>query len=176
MLAFLFVILAIAVRFIPHPWTLTPVGAALLYFGARGTRKLAWIPVVLLAASDLALNKFVWGYPFKADQVIIWLWYAGILWLGFQLRRKVDPLRLLAAALATAVSFFVVSNLGVWAAWNMYPKTLAGLMTCYAAALPFFRRELIGDVMFTAIFFGIAYLVENWTSDTTKAGDRSAAA
>jgi len=176
MLAFLFVILAVAVRFIPHPWTLTPVGAALLYFGARGPRKLAWIPVVLLAASDLALNKFVWGYPFKADQIVSWFWYAGIVWLGVLLRKKIDPLRLLGAAVATAVSFFLLSNLGVWAAWNMYPKTVAGLMACYAAGLPFFRRELIGDVMFTGVFFGIGHLLESWTTDAPKAGDRSAAA
>jgi len=37
----------------------------------------------------------------------------------------------------------------------MYPKTLAGLMTCYAAALPFFRRGVAGDMVFTAVMFGV---------------------
>ena len=36
MLAYLFIALAVAVRFMPHPWTFTPVAAALLFFGARG--------------------------------------------------------------------------------------------------------------------------------------------
>ena len=37
----------------------------------------------------------------------------------------------------------------------MYPKTLAGLVTCYAAGLPFFRRALAGDMLFTAVMFGL---------------------
>jgi hypothetical protein len=37
----------------------------------------------------------------------------------------------------------------------MYPKTLAGLMTCYAAGLPFFRRGIAGDMLFTAVMFGL---------------------
>jgi len=37
----------------------------------------------------------------------------------------------------------------------MYPKTLPGLMTCYAAGLPFFRRGLAGDMLFTAVMFGL---------------------
>jgi hypothetical protein len=59
------------------------------------------------------------------------------------------------AALASSISFFVVSNLAVWACWNMYPKTWAGLMTCYAAGLPFFRRGVAGDMLFTAVMFGL---------------------
>ncbi len=37
----------------------------------------------------------------------------------------------------------------------MYPKTLSGLMTRYAAGLPFFRRGLAGDMLFTAVMFGL---------------------
>jgi hypothetical protein len=28
-------------------------------------------------------------------------------------------------------------------------------MTCYAAGLPFFRRGLAGDLLFTAVMFGL---------------------
>jgi hypothetical protein len=41
-----------------------------------------------------------------------------------------------------------------------YPKTLAGLATCYAAALPFFERTLLGDVFYTAVMFGGFALAE----------------
>ena len=37
----------------------------------------------------------------------------------------------------------------------MYPKNLSGLMTCYAAGLPFFRRGFAGDMLFTAAMFGL---------------------
>ena len=41
----------------------------------------------------------------------------------------------------------VISNFAVWAAWNMYPKTLAGLATAYGAALPFFRNQAFGPYL-----------------------------
>ena len=159
MLAYVFVLLAVAVRFMPHPLAFTPVMAALLYFGARGPRRQLWVPLVLLAASDVVLTKIVYSYPFSWDHFVTWAWYAAILWLGTSLRESASVLRVGASALAGSVSFFVVSNLAVWACWNMYPKTLSGLMTCYAAGLPFFRRGIAGDLVFTAVLFGLPALI-----------------
>ncbi len=158
MLAYLFVLFAVAVRFMPHPLAFTPVAAALLYFGARGPRRQLWVPLALLAASDVVLTKIVYSYPLTWDHFVTWAWYAAILWLGSQLRENANWLRIGGAALASSVSFFVVSNLAVWACWNMYPKTLSGLMTCYAAGLPFFRRGFAGDMLFTAVMFGLPAL------------------
>src|SRR5271169_5478204 len=85
MLAYIFVLLAVAVRFIPHPWMFTPVTGSLLFFGARGSRRQLWIPFVLLATSDVVLTKFVYGYPFSWDYLVTFAWYAGVLWLGTKL-------------------------------------------------------------------------------------------
>jgi|SRR5580658_884552 hypothetical protein len=157
MLAYLFVIFAVLARmpFMPHPWNFTPVAAALLYFGARGSRRQLWVPFAMLAASDVLLTRFVYSYPFSWDHFVTWAWYAAILFLGTQLRENSSWLRVGGAALASSISFFVVSNFAVWACWTMYPKTLSGLMTCYAAGLPFFRRGLTGDLLFTAVMFGL---------------------
>src|SRR5438105_2970286 len=126
MLPYLFVVLAIAVRFLPHPLAFTPVAASLLFFGARGSRKQMWIPLALLAASDVVLTKLVYAYPFSWDHYVTWAWYAGILALGTMLSANSKPLRIVAAALASSVSFFVLSNFAVWACWNMYPKNFSG--------------------------------------------------
>ena len=161
MLAYLFVQVAVAVRFMTHPLAFTPVAAALLYFGARGSRRQLWVPLVLLAASDVVLTKFVYAYTFSWDHYVTWAFYAAILWLGTSLRESAslrtanDGLRVAGASLASSISFFVVSNFAVWACWNMYPKNFAGLMTSYAAGLPFFRRGIEGDLVFTAIMFGV---------------------
>jgi len=164
MLAYFFVLFAVASRmpFMPHPWNFTPVAAALLYFGARGARQQLWVPFVLLAASDVVLTKFVYGYPVTWDHYVTWAWYAAILWLGTNLRESAslrdakDCLRVGGASLAGSVSFFIVSNFAVWACWgDLYPKTFSGLMTCYAAAIPFFRHTLAGDMVFTTLMFGI---------------------
>jgi len=158
MLAYLFVVFAIAVRFLPHPLAFTPVAAALLYFGARGSRRQMWVPFALLAAADVVLTKIVYAYPFSWDHFVTWAWYAAILWLGSNLRANANWLRIGVAAVASSVSFFVVSNFAVWACWNMYPKTFAGLMVCYAAGVPFFRRGVEGDLLFTAVMFGLPVL------------------
>jgi hypothetical protein len=158
MLAYLFVVIAVAVRFLPHPFAFTPVGAALLFFGARMPRKRAWIPVALLAASDVVLTTSRYGYPFTADHLLTWMWYAAIVLLGGLLAGNSRPIRLAGASLVTSVSFFLVSNFAVWAAWNMYPKTAAGLMMSYAAGVPFFRNTLVSDLLFTFLLFGIGAL------------------
>lgn len=160
MLALLFVLFAIAVRLDPsHIMAFTPVGAALLYFGARGPKKLVWLPLTLFAATDVYLSLFQYHYALSADIYVSWAWYAGILLLGTLLRRNAGALQVFGASLATAFSFFLVSNFAVWAAWTMYPKTLAGLMECYTLGLPFFRREVVSDVLFSAVFFGLPALV-----------------
>jgi hypothetical protein len=157
MLAYLFVIFAVLARmpFMPHPWNFTPVAAALLYFGARGSRRQLWVPFALMAASDVILTKFVYSYPLGWDQLVVWAWYAAILLLGARLRENTTWLRIGGAALTSSVSFFVITNFAVWAFGTMYQKTLSGLMTCYAAGLPFFRRGLAGDLLFTAVMFGL---------------------
>lgn len=161
MLAYLFVIFAVVARmpFMPHPWNFTPVAAALLYFGARGSKRQLWVPFLLLAASDVVLTKFVYSYVFSWDHFVTWAWYAAILWLGTQLRENSNWLRIAGASLTASISFFIVSNFAVWAYWDdLYPKTLNGLMTCYAAGIPFFRRGLAGDLIFSAVFFGLPVL------------------
>lgn len=173
MLAFVFVALAIAVRFLllslPHVFlNLTPVGAALLFFGARGPKRLAWLPLLAFIGADIYLTRVHYGFAVTADQFVSWAWYAGILGFGMLLRRKQTPVRIFGASLVTAVSFFVVSNFAVWAAWTMYPKTLSGLLLCYAAAIPFFRNELVSDVLFTAVFFSVPAVVAALKPATTR--------
>ncbi len=161
MLAYLFVVIAVAVhvRFFALPFAFTPVAAALLYFGARMPRKQMWIPVVLLAGSDIYLTRVTYGYPLTADHFVTWAWYAAIILLGSVLIKGFSAIRIGAASLTASVSFFLISNFAVWMIWrDMYPKTFNGLVACYAAGLPFFRSGVASDLLFTAAFFGIGYL------------------
>src|SRR5579863_642654 len=148
MLAYLFVIFAAAVhiRFIALPFSFTPVIAALLYFGARMPRRQMWIPVAMLAASDVYLTRVTYGYPITADHFVTWAFYAAMILLGGAMIKGFSALRIGATTLIGSVSFFLVSNFAVWMVWQMYPKTLGGLMTCYVAALPFFRNAVISDL------------------------------
>ena len=176
MLAYLFLMLAVAVRFIPHPWTFTPVAGALLFFGARGSRRFLWVPLVVMAASDVVLTKLVYAYPFVWDHFVTWAWYAAVLWLGTQTAGKnAKPLPVIGAALASSVSFFLVSNFAVWAAYDMYPRNFGGLLTSYTLALPFFRNAVEGDLLFTSAMFATP-VVLNALSGAFGKGDHPAAA
>jgi len=176
MLAYLFVIIAVAVRFLPHPLAFTPVGASLLFFGARGPRRRIWLPLVLLAASDVILTTLVYRYPFTWDHFVTWAWYAGMLWLGTTLRQNSGAVKIMGSALAGSIAFFLVSNFAVWAAWEMYPKTFAGLMTCYDAGLPFFRRALEGDLLFTVVMFAAPVVLHSLSGRLHKAANNNIAA
>ena len=58
------------------------------------------------------------------------------------------------------MQFFVLSNFGTWLApGGMYGHTLGGLVNCYVAAIPFFRNTLLADVMFTAVVFGLHFVL-----------------
>lgn len=176
MLAYAFILFAVAFRFLPHPMAFTPVGAALLFFGARGPRRQLWAPLALLAASDVILTTLVYRYPFSWDHFVTWAWYAGMLGLGSTIKQNSGALRILVSALLGSVSFFLVSNLAVWAAWNMYPKSFAGLMTSYAAGVPFFRHGVAGDLLFTSIMFATPVVIHAVSEWRGKSGDHIAAA
>jgi hypothetical protein len=64
-----------------------------------------------------------------------------------------------AGALLGPTSFFIVSNYAVWVSGDMYPRTLGGLMTCYAAAIPFYRNDLISTAIVAGLAFGVPVLV-----------------
>lgn len=160
MLAYLFVVLAFASRFLPHPWHFTPVGAALLFFGARASRRQIWFPVALLAVSDVILSKYVYGMGLDLGVVVSWAWYAAIVLLGTRLRDNSKPLWIGASALASATSFFLISNFAVWLGSAMYPKTMPGLATCYAAGIPFYQRDVVGTLLFAAIMFSLPALMK----------------
>jgi len=184
MLPYLFVLLAIAFRFLPflgplnvlpHTWHFTPLAASLLFFGARGSRRQMWVPLILFAGTDVVLTRFMWHYPFTWDTLVTWAWYAAILWVGTNLREKSGFWRVVVAAAASSVSFFAVSNFAVWAAWpGMYPRTMAGLIACYEAAIPFFRGTAASDMFFSLAMFGILALQQALAGRVSSAGDHPA--
>ena len=175
MLAYVYLVFAVAFRFIapllgsranPALFSFTPILAALLYFGYKQPRSRLWIPVLLFAAGDLALSKFVYGYPITADLLFAWAFYAAAVLLGSLLKDRLNVARLAGASLAGSLGFFLVSNFPVWAVY--YPNTLAGLGACYVAALPFFRNSLVGDLLWSGLLFGAPLLIAHNLPQTVK--------
>ncbi len=164
MIAYIILILAALSRLVPHAlhgtgMNFTAVGAGLLFFGSRRPRWQAAAAVAILAATDFYLTRFVYGYPFEAKGYLVtWAWYAAVCLLASGLLRKVTVLRVAAGVVASATSFFLLSNLAVWFGSGMYPHSASGLTSCYAAALPFYANDLISTGVLSAALFGLPVL------------------
>lgn len=166
MFAYLLLLFAVLSRVAPHAdWlNFTAVGGSLLYFGARRPLREAVLPVAVLAATDYYLTAFAYGYPFHLGAYLTtWLWYAGIVLMGAGiLKTSASWKRIGGAAVLSATSFFLISNFAVWAGSVMYPHSVGGLTACYAAALPFYRNDLISTTVVAAIAFGVPQLISRW--------------
>jgi len=143
------ILLAAALRLVPHPPNFTPIGAMALFSGAYlGRRALAFVaPLGAMLLSD-ALLGFYSGF---------WITYLAIglvVLIGWLALSRVSPLRVGAAAIASSITFFLVSNFGTWALSGMYPHSGAGLAACYIAAIPFLQNTLAGDLFYATLLFG----------------------
>lgn len=154
-MAYLVFVLAVLTRFIPHIPNFSPVFGALLFGGAHiPKRDSVWFPVAVLAASDYALTRYIYGMQMSWGQSFTWLGFAMIALIGCWLRNRASLAKWAAAAVAGPTAFFLISNFGVWLGWKMYPPTLEGLIACYVAAIPFYGNSLLSSVLYTAVLFG----------------------
>jgi len=150
------ILAAAALRLVPHPPNFTPIGAMALfsgaYLGRRGAVALV-APLGALFLSDLVLG-FYRGMP------TVYFSVALIVIIGWVALRRVSPIRVGGAAIASSVLFFVLTNFGMWLSSGFYPRTLAGLEACYIAAIPFFQNTVAGDLFYAAVLFAGFALLE----------------
>jgi hypothetical protein len=147
------VTLAAMARIMPHPWNVTPVAAMALFGGAHfhGRTMAFSIPILAMIASDMVLG-------FHALAPLVYASFALTVVIGFWIQRQITLERIVLGSFAASVLFFVITNLGVWSLGGLYPKTSQGLLACFVAALPYYRLTAIGDLAYSALFFGGFYL------------------
>jgi hypothetical protein len=135
-----------------RPWNLAAIGALGLFAAARlGFWPAVGITALALGMKDLGIYlQFGWP-PAPAS----WLCFAGYVALGWAfLRRTESPVKIGTAALAASLLFFLTSNFISWLQQSLpYGYSLAGLMDCYSAAIPFYRGTFVGDLVFSAGLF-----------------------
>lgn len=159
--AYLLVMFAVLSRVVPHSWmNFTAVGGGLLYFGARRPLREGIWPVLALMATDFYLTIAFYHYPWHTSAYLItWAWYAAVVVLGrILLSRQISVSRVIAAPVIASTSFFLISNYAVWFGSALYPHSLAGLGACYAAALPFYRNDVLSTTLVTGLAFGLPML------------------
>jgi hypothetical protein len=165
-LKFVLILILVAAfsRIIPHPHNFTPVGG-IAVFGSYFLGRKIWaflVPLFSMWLSDLFINNIV--YPIQFPQYYEGFTLFGSFWvyssfllmipLSWKLLSTFSLPRLALTGFSTAGLFFLVTNFGSWLNNPMYLQNFSGLLTSYAAGLPFFQNTLLGDICYLAILFG----------------------
>jgi hypothetical protein len=166
-------VLGAVARLLPHPPNFAPVGATGLFAGARLPRWQAYlIPLVALAVTDPILSPFYGFQPFNKYLLFTYLSVLISVWLGRRLRNTESISRIAAVTVVNSIQFYLITNFGSWLWFQAYPRTAAGLASCYVAAIPFFGWTLASDVLYTGVLFGLYA----WLSRTVATSERLTAA
>jgi hypothetical protein len=141
-----FWLVTIGLRLLPHLPNAAPVGALALLVGAHSDKKTS---TILLISAMLATDFFLGFHPLMP-------WVYGS-FLAISLIPKLVPkfagVGKLGFAIAASLLFFIVTNFAVWLTSSAYSQDLQGLLYCYWNAIPFLRNTLIGDALYTFVFF-----------------------
>jgi len=152
----LLIAIGVAGRWGQPAWEFTPTAAVAMFAGWYFSRPAValLVPLAILAISDLILPAY--------DSVpVMILTYAALtlpVWFGRLQRgeraRTIQTARWALFSLLPASIFYLVTNFAVWAFQSDYEKSLTGLAQCYAAAIPFYRWMIAGDVFYLAVMLG----------------------
>ena len=143
------ILVAAALRLVPHPPNFSPIDAMALFSGAYlGRRALAFVaPLGALLLSDAILG-------FYHGQATVYFSVALIVMMGMIALQRRSALRIGITAVASSILFFVITNFGMWLFSGFYPRTMAGFEACYVAAIPFFQNTIAGDLFYATLLFG----------------------
>lgn len=149
------IFLAAVTRMIPHPYNFAPITAIALFGGSQfSNKKLAFlVPLLAMLLGDLFLG-------FHSTMIAVYASFALIVMIGFRIRRNQTPGRVISATILSSALFFIITNFGTWALQSLYPKTAAGLVACYIAAIPFLQNTLAGDLIYSGALFGGLALIQ----------------
>ncbi|HXX07772.1 MAG TPA: DUF6580 family putative transport protein [Pseudolabrys sp.] len=152
------VTLDVVARLLPHPPGFLPVAASGFFAGRilRIPPLAIAVPMLGMVLSDTILPTEDWRIQAVGFVVIAIPALAGIL-----TRRWRGVLPVIATIVPCSILFFLLSNGAVWAFSGMYSLTWQGLTQCYVAALPFLDKTVLGDLFWTAVLFGSAWLVRH---------------
>ena len=129
-------------RIIPHPPNFTPVIVLSLYlpfiFGIWS------IPFCILG---FAITDYFIGF----HSLLFWTWGA-LAFTGYTSKFCNKIYSRIVLSFIGAITFFVISNFGVWISGTLYEISVQGLLECYIMAIPFFTNTLLSTMIFAVIF------------------------
>lgn len=151
-LAILLVLMGALSRLMHLPPNIAAVTGVTIFAGFAIQNK--WlalaVPIAAMALADMVLGWYP-GVLFTYAGMA-----AGVFFARYFLH-PLNPSRLIGVTFLSSLTFFVLSNLGVWVT-GYYGYTLSGFLQTYVMAIPFWQNSLIADFTSTAIVFGLYLL------------------
>ena len=112
------------------------------------------LPLLALFISDIVIHVLYTQnlFPYAGFYGGQWKHYLILLvatLIGWMLKGRSNT-SLVAGSVIAPTVFFLFSNFAVWLGTTeaVYSKDFSGLMTCYAAGLPFYKNALIATLIF----------------------------
>ena len=130
------------------------------------------LPLVSMLVSDIIyeilFRSGISAIPgFYEGQVVNYGLFALLTMVGFMINKS-SVLQIAVGSVVGASFYFLASNLLLWMGGGLgldnlpYAKTWEGLLSCYAAAVPFYKISLYATLFFNAIFFAGYYLINKY--------------
>jgi len=155
-----------------RPMGFAPQIAMALFAGSvsKDKRFAFLFPVISMLISDI-LYQVLYSQGlsdikgFYGGQWVNYLLIASITFFGFFINKN-KLTHIIGGSFVGAVFYFIFSNLLTWLSGSLdinnqpYPKTFEGLVSCFTAAVPFFRWSVASTLVFNGLFFGVFNLLE----------------
>ena len=143
LLVILFLVVGVLMRVFPFAPNFTPLLSIALLCGMYTKNKYyAVLPILIMLLSDLYLGNHITAIWVYSSFVFIFI-------MGYFLTKKTYA-HVIGFSILSSLLFFVVTNFGVWITGG-YPYNLNGLISCYAAAIPFYKNTLISTLLFSIL-------------------------
>jgi hypothetical protein len=161
----LLIVISAIYRVIPFenrpPWLGGPQLAIAIFAGSIiKDRKWAFaIPIFSMLIGDLLMEGLfsigATSYKgFYSGQLLNYALFAMLTVVGFFINHRKTS-SIIGGMIAAPTLYFILSNFAVWVSGGGLhrPKTTAGLMQCYADALPFYGSSLLTMAVFGTVLF-----------------------
>ncbi len=146
------ILIILASRFSGHIWNFTAVGGVALFAGAYFSKKSFSVFTVFagLLVSDLVIGL-------HSQMPAVYISYAIMIGLGLLLASNPPRTKSTLVSIGGSILFYLVTNFAVWFEGRLYPMTVDGLLQSYIMAVPFFKAQLISDLLSAVTLFEIAH-------------------
>ncbi|MEO6548452.1 MAG: DUF6580 family putative transport protein [Ferruginibacter sp.] len=165
------VLIASLYRIMPgRPFGFAPQIAMAIFSGSiiKDKKFSFLLPIFSMLVSDI-IYEVLFAYNlspiqgFYSGQLLNYTLFAAVTVIGFAIRKE-NLVHIAAGSVVGATFYFIASNFVVWIGGGLgmnnlpYAKTWEGLMTCFAAGIPFYQVSLYATLFFNTILFGGYFL------------------